>query len=95
MTLEIKSTSIPEDQVKDAVVGALKNRINEIDLKLDDLNQNLEYFQRKYHLKSEDFYRQFTEGKHDDEMDFFEWKASWEIQQELKKEKLALLEALR
>jgi len=60
MTLEIKSTSIPEDQVKDAVVGALKNRINEIDLKLDDLNQNLEYFQRKYHLKSEDFYRQFT-----------------------------------
>jgi len=28
-------------------------------------------------------------------MDFFEWKASWEIQQELKKEKLALLEALR
>jgi len=28
-------------------------------------------------------------------MDFFEWKASWEIHQELKKEKLALLEALR
>lgn len=48
MTLEVKSTSIPKDQVKDAVVGALKNRVNEIDLKLDDLNQNLEYFQRKY-----------------------------------------------
>ncbi len=27
MTLEVKSTSIPKDQVKDAVVGALKNRI--------------------------------------------------------------------
>lgn len=95
MTLDVKSTSIPEDQVKDAVLGALKNRINELDLKLDDLNQNLEYFQRKYHLKSDEFYQQFTEGKLGDEMDFFEWKASWEIHQELEKEKLALLEALK
>ena len=94
MTLDVKSNSIPKDQVKNAVVSALKNRVEEINRKLDDLNQNLEYFQRKYLLNSGDFYVKFTKGDMDDEMDFFEWKASWEIFQELKKEKLALLEAL-
>ena len=94
MTLDVKSNSIPKDQVKNAVVSALKNRVEEINRKLDDLNQNLEYFQRKYLLNSGDFYVKFTKGDMDDEMDFFEWKASLEIFQELKKEKLALLEAL-
>lgn len=95
VSLEVKSTTIPVDQVKNAVISALKNRIDEIDRKLDDLNQNLEYFQRKYDLKSEDFSEMFTEGKLGDDMDFFEWKASWEIHEQLKGEKKALLEALK
>ncbi|EKF86389.1 hypothetical protein [Methanobacterium formicicum] len=94
MTLDVSDTAMPEEQVRSAVIGALKNRIIEIDIKLDDLNQNLEYFQRKYNLESENFYQQFCSGSLGDEMDFLEWKSSWEIYQELILEKKALLEAL-
>lgn len=94
MTLDVSDTALPEDQVKSAVIGALKNRILEIDTKLDELNLNLEYFQRKYNLESESFYQQFSTGSLGDDMDFQEWKASWEIYQELILEKKALLEAL-
>lgn len=94
MTLDVSDTAMPEEQVRSAVIGALKNRIIEIDIKLDDLNQNLEYFQRKYNLENENFYQQFCNGSLGDEMDFLEWKSSWEIYQELILEKKALLEAL-
>jgi hypothetical protein len=94
MTLDVSDTAMPEEQVKSAVLGALKNRIFEIDNNLDDLNQNLEYFQRKYNRDSEKFYQQFTSGSLGDKMDFLEWKASYEIYQELTMEKKALLEAV-
>lgn len=94
MTLDVSDTAMPEEQVKSAVIGALKNRIFEINNHLDDLSQNLEYFQRKYDMDNEKFYQKFTSGTLGDEMDFLEWKASYEIYQELTMEKKALLEAL-
>jgi hypothetical protein len=45
-------------------------------------------------MKTEEFYRKFVRGELEDDMDFFEWKASSEIFNELIKEKRALIEAV-
>ncbi len=55
----------------------------------------MDYFERKYGLNTDEFYSKFTEGTLGDDMDFFEWKASKEIYDELNGEKKALLEAIR
>jgi len=52
-------------------------------------------FEDKYGLSTEEFYKNFLEGKLGDRMDFFEWKASKEIWDELLEEKKVLLEAIR
>ncbi len=94
MVLVVKDTVIPEDLVKDAVIKALKTRIEDIDQKSENLKGSIEYFEIKYGMETEDFYKKFNNGELADEMDFFEWKASWEIFNELKREKKALLEAI-
>ncbi len=94
MAIIIKDTVMPEDLVKDVVIKVLKARIGEINQKLEDLDGSMDYFKRKYGMETEEFYQKFTGGEVGDEMDFFEWKASWEIFSELKWEKIALLEAI-
>jgi hypothetical protein len=94
MVLVVKDTVIPEDLVKDVVIKALKARIGEINQKLEDLAGSMDYFKRKYGMETEEFYQKFTGGEIGDEMDFFEWKSSWEIFNELKREKKALIEAI-
>ncbi len=46
-------------------------------------------------MKTEEFYKKFLNGMLEDDMDFFEWKASREICDELEEEKRMLLEAIR
>ncbi len=46
-------------------------------------------------MKTEEFYNKFLNGIREDDMDFFEWKASREICNELEEEKKMLLEAIR
>ncbi len=52
------------------------------------------YFERKYGMETEEFYKKFVSGALGDDMDFFEWKASAEIHDELKEEKKVLIEAI-
>ena len=54
----------------------------------------MKYFEKKYGMKTEEFYKKFTSGKLGDDMDFFEWKASAELYNELKEEKKVLIEAI-
>ena len=94
MAAEIKSAEIPTELVRDAVKRTLKSRIEEINQKLNDIYENMKYFERKYGMKTEDFYIKFVSGKLGDDMDFFEWKASSEILTELREEKKALIQAV-
>lgn len=93
MAAEMKNTGIPKDPVKDAVIRTLTSKVVEINQTLDDIFENMKYFEKKYGMKTEDFYKKFVNGTLEDEMDFFEWKASYEICNELKEEKRMLLEA--
>lgn len=94
MASEIKNTAIPKDLVKDAVIRTLKSKIEEINQKLNDIYASMNYFEKKYGMKTEEFYNKFTSGTLGDDMDFFEWKASAELYKELKEEKKVLIEAI-
>ena len=39
----------------------------------------MNYFEKKYGMKTEEFYKKFLAGSLGDDMDFFEWKASTAI----------------
>ena len=82
-------------EVKNAVIKTIRHRIEEINHELAEIIKNLEYFERKHGLKTDKFCQKFLKGEMGDDMDFFEWKASKEIYDELNKEKELLLEALR
>ncbi|KAF5412707.1 MAG: hypothetical protein C5S38_07990 [Candidatus Methanophagaceae archaeon] len=94
MVLEVKNTGISSDLVKDVVTRTLRFRVEEIKQKLTDIYENLNYFERKYGMKTAEFYTKFVSGALGDDMDFFEWKASKEIYDELKEEKRVLVEAI-
>lgn len=54
----------------------------------------MNYFEKKYDMKTDEFYGKFVSGALGDDMDFFEWKASKEISDELKEEKRVLIEVI-
>jgi len=94
MAAEIKNTGLSKDFVKDVVSRTIKSRIEEINQKLTDLYNSTKYFEKKYGMKTEEFYKKFLAGSLGDDMDFFEWKASSEVYKELQEERKALFEAI-
>jgi hypothetical protein len=94
MVLEVKNTDIPKDLVKEVVIRTLRSRVEEINQKLNDSYENMRYFEKKYGMETEEFYKEFLSGALGDDMDFFEWKASKEIYDELKEEKRLLIEVI-
>ena len=94
MASEVKGTIISNDLVKDAVIRTIRYRIEDINQKLNDIYESMGYFERKYGMKTGEFYKKFVDGALGDDMDFFEWKASAEIYDELKEEKKVLIGAI-
>ncbi len=43
------------------------------------IEQKLQYFEQKYQMQSEEFYRRFQAGELGDSMDFFEWNTYHEM----------------
>lgn len=83
MTSEIKNPTIMTDFLTDVVIRTLK--IEEMCHKINVIHENLIYFEKKYGMESEEFYKKYVDGTLGDDMDFLEWKASIEIYNELKK----------
>lgn len=81
-------------EVKNAVRKTIQGRLEEINRESAEIVKDLEYFERKYGLKTDGFYEKFLKGELEDDMDFFEWKASKEICDVLRKQKDLLLEAI-
>ncbi len=94
MVSEVKNIGIPKDLMKDVVIRTLRSRVEEINHKLKDIHDSTNYFEKKYGMKTDDFYEKFVNGAVGDDMDFFEWKALKEIDDELKEEKKVLIEII-
>lgn len=50
-------------EVRDAVAKTIQHRIEEINRELAEIVKNLEYFERKYGLKTDKFYEEFRKGE--------------------------------
>jgi len=94
MAADIKHTNLSKEFVKGVVSRTIKSRIEEINQKLIDLYNSMTYFEKKYGMKTDDFYKKFLGGSLGDDMDLFEWKASCEVYRELQEERKALFEAI-
>lgn len=94
MGLDVNKVGTSRQFIKEIVLKTLLSKVEEINHKLEDLKKNLSYFERKYGMVTEAFYEKFVQGSLEDEIDFFEWKATKEMCDALKAEKDALLEVL-
>ena len=94
MVLEVKNIGISKDLVKNVIIRTLRSRVEVINQKLNDIYKEMRYFEKKYGIKTEEFYEKFVSGALGDDMDFFEWKALKEIRDELKEEKKVLIEII-
>jgi len=94
MTADIKNTVLSKDFIKGAVSRTIKSRIEEINQKLADIQSSMKYFEKKYGMNTEEFYKNFLTGSLGDDMDYFEWKASRDVFKELQDERKALFEAI-
>jgi len=94
MASEIKNPVTMKDFLTDVAIRTLKSKIEEMSHKINDIHENLKYFEKKYAMKSEEFYKKYVDGTLGDDIDFLEWKVSTEIYNELKDEKKALIEAI-
>ncbi|MBS1263067.1 MAG: hypothetical protein MAG715_00235 [Methanonatronarchaeales archaeon] len=83
-----------EAEVQEAVRRTLSGRVEEINRRLEDIGEEIGYFEKKYGLETDEFYRKFEEGEMGDDMDFFEWKSLKEVRDELVEEKELLLKAI-
>lgn len=48
---------------------------------IKELQEQLQYFEKQYHLSSEEFYRRFHHGELGDKGDYFEWSACYDMYQ--------------
>ncbi|WP_338818453.1 hypothetical protein MTCOM_23620 [Moorella thermoacetica] len=95
MGLDVDKINNTEQMVKKVVLKTLLAKVEEINRTVEDLKKSLGYFEKKYGMATETFYQEFIQGILDDNMDFFEWKATKDMLDELKIEKEALLGVLK
>ncbi len=56
MVSEVKNIGIPKDLVKDVVIRTLRSRVEEINHKLKDIHDSMNNFERRYGMKTDEFY---------------------------------------
>ena len=61
----------------------LSYKIQQYDKEIRELDRELKKFERAHHMESSDFFKDFTEGKLGDEMDFVEWSSLYQMRQRL------------
>jgi len=69
------------DEVElDRVLGKLLDIVlSQYKLRLERYNEELQKFEARYGMKSDEFYRRFEAGELGDAMDFFEWAGLYEL----------------
>ncbi|MBD2135702.1 MULTISPECIES: hypothetical protein [Sphaerospermopsis] len=93
--LELLTENCNDNTELDRIIGQLLNVIlTRHRQKLDIYNSDIEKFEQKYQLTSEQFEEQFNSGSLGDEMDFFEWFGLCELRKDILKKIHKLEQAL-
>ena len=59
MVLEVKNIGISKDLVKNVIIRTLRSRVEVINQKLNGIYKETRYFEKKYGIKTEEFYEKF------------------------------------
>ena len=82
--LELLSENCSDNTELDRIIGQLLNLIlTRYRQKLAIYNLDIDKFEKKYQLTSEQFLEQFNSGNLGDEMDFFEWFSLCELRKDI------------
>jgi hypothetical protein len=82
--LELLSENCRDNTELERIIGQLLNVIlTRHHQKLATYNLDIDKFEKKYQLTSEQFVEQFNSGSLGDEMDFFEWFALCELRKDI------------
>jgi hypothetical protein len=82
--IELLKKIVPDDQTLNLVLDKLIGVIQEQYLtQLSRYRTDLQSFENRYGISSQEFYVQFEEGQLGDDMDFFEWAGLFELEQRL------------
>ncbi|MFM6021708.1 MAG: hypothetical protein ACKPER_02050 [Dolichospermum sp.] len=93
--LELLTENCNDNTELDRIIGQLLNVIlTRHRQKFDIYNSDIEKFEQKYQLTSEQFEEQFNSGSLGDEMDFFEWFGLCELRKDILKKIHKLEQAL-
>jgi hypothetical protein len=79
----VQSEGVGDDVTESTVSKLLSYEIEKLRERQRQLREKLSAFEKQYNLKTEEFSRGFREGRMGDEMDFFEWSALADIDQDL------------
>lgn len=70
------------DAVIDPVLDKLLDRERQALIKQrDEIRAELDQFESQYGLESSEFHEKFMRGEMGDDMDFFDWSATWHMYQ--------------
>jgi hypothetical protein len=82
--LELLSENCSDNTELERIIGQLLNVIlTRHRQKLATYNLDIDKFEKKYELTSEQFVEQFNSGSLGDEMDFFEWFGLCELRKDI------------
>ncbi len=82
--LELLSENCSDNTELERIIGQLLNLIlTRHRQKLATYNLDIDKFEQKYQLTSEQFVEQFNSGNLGDEMDFFEWFGLCELRKDI------------
>ena len=79
----LQSEEMGDDVTESTISKLLNYQIEKLRERQRHIREKLAAFEERYSLNTDEFSRRFREGRMGDEMDFFEWSALDDINQEL------------
>lgn len=79
----LQSEEMGDDVTESTISKLLNYQIEKLRERQRQIREKLAAFEERYNLNTDEFSRRFREGTIGDEMDYFEWSALADINQEL------------
>jgi len=76
---QIIEKNLSDDYIYKAISKIISYEIAKTTRELEELKEELTFFERRFKMNSEDFFRKFHDGELDDSADFFEWSAMYKM----------------
>ncbi len=76
---QIFEKNLNDEYLEKAISKIISYEITKSQKEVDDLRKDLNKFERRFSMKSADFFEKYTAGKLEDSADFFEWSSLFQM----------------